>query len=127
MAAATAQAAMGVPENALGQQNMGKKGSPKPGDGQQGQGQTAAEDKNSSQKPGSEASDKAGLQTSQDYGLPPELAKLGMSPDDWSRLRGLITSGSDGTSEGSQVPAEYRELVKGYFRALSTRPPANTR
>jgi hypothetical protein len=127
MAAATAQAAMGVPENALGQQNMGKKGSPKPGDGQQGQSQTAAEDKNSSQKPGSEASDKAGLQTSQDYGLPPELAKLGMSPDDWSRLRGLITSGSDGTSEGSQVPAEYRELVKGYFRALSTRPPANTR
>jgi hypothetical protein len=127
MAAATAQAAMGVPENALGQQNMGKKGSPKPGDGQQGQGQTAAEDKNSSQKPGSEASDKAGLQTSQDYGLPPELAKLGMSPDDWSRLRGLITSGSDGTSEGSQVPAEYRELVKSYFRALSTRPPANTR
>lgn len=118
VAAATAQAAMGLPEDALGQQNMGKNGSPKPGEGQQGQGQSA-QDAQQANQPGQEATDTAGFQTTKDYGLPPELAKLGMSADDWSRLRGLITSGADG-SGADQVPAEYRDLVKGYFRALST-------
>jgi hypothetical protein len=42
-----------------------------------------------------------------------------MSADDWSRLRGLVTSGAEAAA-GDQVPAEYRDLVRGYFRALST-------
>ena len=49
--------------------------------------------------------------------LPPELAKLGLTPADWAKLKGLI-SGAQG-NEGDRVPAEYRELVKGYFQALS--------
>ncbi|MFN0128979.1 MAG: hypothetical protein ACKV19_20085 [Verrucomicrobiales bacterium] len=119
LAAATAQAAMGLPENALNQQNMGRHGSPKPGDGQQGQSGQSAENSQPSNQPGQEASDAAGLQSTQDYGLPPELAKLGLTPDDWTRLRGLVTSGADGAG-GDQVPAESRDLVRGYFRALAT-------
>jgi hypothetical protein len=119
LAAATAQAAMGLPENALGQQNMGKNGSPKPGDGQQGQSGQTAQNNQPSNQPGNEATDTAGFQTTKDYGLPPELAKLGMSPDDWARLRSLVTSGTESTA-GDQVPAEYRDLVRGYFRALSS-------
>lgn len=119
LAAATAQAAMGLPENALNQQNMGQNGSPKPGDGQQGQSSQTADNNQPSNQPGAEATDAAGFQTTKDYGLPPELARLGMSADDWSRLRGLVTSGADAAA-GDQVPAEYRDLVRGYFRALSS-------
>jgi hypothetical protein len=115
-AAATVQAAMGIPKESLTSQNMGQHGSPKPGDGQSGETQTA--ESQSATQPGKRPSNLAGLQTTKDYGLPPELAKLGMTNDDWARIRGLVQSGSDAAA-GDRVPVEYRELVKGYFRALS--------
>ena len=39
------------------------------------------------------------------------------SDDDWFRIRGSAKSGAAGTD--ANVPDEYRELVRDYFRALS--------
>ena len=50
--------------------------------------------------------------------LPAELAKLGLTLDDWMKLRSSLNGVEGASSE--QIPAEYRELVKAYFGALAT-------
>ena len=54
--------------------------------------------------------------------LPEELAKLGLTQDDWMKLKSAL-NGVDATRT-EQIPAEYRELVKAYFGALAKGSPA---
>ena len=53
-----------------------------------------------------------------DPGVPPELAKLGISSADWEKIEANLKS-DVGAGEGGIVPEEYRELVKGYFESMS--------
>ena len=55
-----------------------------------------------------------------DPGVPPELAKLGISADDWEKIQASLAS-DVGSGSGSGIPEEYRELVKGYFQSMSTK------
>ncbi|MEO8615555.1 MAG: hypothetical protein ABI600_10465 [Luteolibacter sp.] len=50
--------------------------------------------------------------------VPAELAKLGISSADWVKIQSSLKS-DVGAGEGGAVPAEYRELVKGYFESIS--------
>ncbi len=53
-----------------------------------------------------------------DPGVPPELAKLGISSADWEKIKATLKS-DVGAGEGGAVPEEYRELVRGYFESMS--------
>lgn len=53
-----------------------------------------------------------------DLGIPPELAKLGISSDDWAKIRASLKS-DVGAGESDAVPEEYRGLVKSYFESMS--------
>ncbi len=53
-----------------------------------------------------------------DPGVPPELAKLGISAADWEKIQASLKS-DVGAGEGGAVPEEYRELVRGYFESMS--------
>ncbi|MES2922312.1 MAG: hypothetical protein V4819_12240 [Verrucomicrobiota bacterium] len=71
--------------------------------------------------PGSTPGDKpeSGPRTPEaDPGVPPELAKLGISSADWEKIQTTLKS-DVGAGEGGAVPEEYRELVKGYFESIS--------
>ncbi|MGI8603349.1 MAG: hypothetical protein ACR2OZ_10155 [Verrucomicrobiales bacterium] len=114
LAAANAQHALGIPQEGLDSQNMGQHSKPTPG-----QSPSNQQAQNSQPNQPGNPSEQQALQTTKAYDVPPELAKLGLSRDDWARIRGLVQSGSDGGT-GDKVPAEYRTLVKDYFRALST-------
>jgi hypothetical protein len=108
MAANTAMQAMSIPANAkTSQASANSKGQGKPQDGQP---------KPSSQ-PGQEGKDGLQMDTASSA-LPAELAKLGLTQDDWMKLRSSL-NGVDGVSS-EQIPAEYRDLVKAYFGALAT-------
>jgi len=99
-AQALAQAAQGARQQMQGQM-PGKPGPPGP--------------------PGTMASDKPQneMQTPEaDPGVPPELAKLGISAADWEKIQASLKS-DVGAGEDGAVPEEYRELVKGYFESMS--------
>ena len=51
-------------------------------------------------------------------GVPPELAKLGITFADWARMKGTLQSGSSNQS-GESIPEEYRELVQRYFKVIA--------
>ena len=51
-------------------------------------------------------------------GVPPELAKLGVTFADWARMKGALQSGSSNQNSDS-IPEEYRDLVQRYFRVIS--------
>jgi hypothetical protein len=52
-------------------------------------------------------------------GVPPELAKLGISVADWARIKSSL--GSETTNQASSgAPKEYRDLVSDYFRIIAT-------
>lgn len=51
-------------------------------------------------------------------GVPPELAKLGVTFADWARMKGTLQSGSSNQS-GDSIPEEYRDLVQRYFRVIA--------
>lgn len=53
-----------------------------------------------------------------DPGVPPELAKLGISAADWEKIQSTLKS-EVGSAAAGGVPEEYRDLVKGYFENLS--------
>lgn len=51
-------------------------------------------------------------------GVPPELAKLGITFADWARMKGTLQSGS--SNQGADaIPEEYRDLVQRYFRVIA--------
>lgn len=51
-------------------------------------------------------------------GVPPELAKLGVSAEDWEKIRSSLTADAGGMG-GEGVPEEYRGLVKDYFQSMA--------
>jgi hypothetical protein len=108
MAANTMLQAMSIPASA-------KSSSPAPPS--QGKGKPQEGQPKPDGQPGQEGKD--GLQMDIASGaLPAELAKLGLTQDDWMKLRSSL-QGVDGVAH-EQIPAEYRELVKAYFGALAT-------
>lgn len=52
-----------------------------------------------------------------DQGVPPELAKLGLSAADWERIQANLNR-DVGAAGAEGVPADYRELVKEYFQSM---------
>lgn len=56
-----------------------------------------------------------------DPGVPPELAKLGISAADWEKIQNNLRADVGGGGAAG-IPEEYRELVKGYFQSMSTSP-----
>ena len=57
-------------------------------------------------------------------GVPPELQALGISIEDWAQLKGTLQSGR-AASASSHTPAEYRDLVNRYFRAIANEAAEN--
>lgn len=53
-----------------------------------------------------------------DPGVPPELARLGVSASDWEKIRATLKSDVGGSS-GAVVPEDYRGLVKKYFEQVT--------
>ncbi|MCP5535132.1 MAG: hypothetical protein H7A51_02735 [Akkermansiaceae bacterium] len=53
-----------------------------------------------------------------DPGVPPELAKLGVSLKDWEKLKAMMRSDVGG-SEAAGIPEDYRNLVKKYFQEVA--------
>lgn len=51
-------------------------------------------------------------------GVPPELAKLGISAADWEKIKATLSS-DVGARGADAIPEEYRGLVKGYFESMS--------
>lgn len=89
------------------------------------QGQPSAPKPGSGEMPGSEGlpgqmpPDQDGLQKkSGDPGVPPELAKLGISAADWEKIRATLSS-DVGARGADAIPEEYRGLVKGYFESMT--------
>ena len=107
MAASTAMQSRSIPASAKSSQaSAPSRGKGKPQDGQP----------KPSGEPGQDGKDGLQMDTASSA-LPEELAKLGLTQDDWIKLRSAL-NGVDGTSS-EQVPAEYRDLVKAYFGALA--------
>jgi hypothetical protein len=53
-----------------------------------------------------------------DPGVPPELAKLGISAEDWEQIKSSLKAESGG-SGAIPLPEEYRDLVRKYFEQMS--------
>jgi len=51
-------------------------------------------------------------------GVPPELAKLGISAEDWEKIKASLKSDVGGSS-AIALPEEYRDLVRSYFEQMS--------
>lgn len=52
-----------------------------------------------------------------DQGVPPELAKLGISAADWEKIQANLNR-DVGAAGAEGVPTDYRELVKDYFQSM---------
>ena len=57
-------------------------------------------------------------QRAADPGVPPELAKLGITASDWEKIQANLAS-DIGSGGADAIPKEYRSLVKGYFESMS--------
>ena len=81
---------------------------PEPGEGnKEGQGNQAGD------KPTNE------MRENQDgQGVPPELAKLGISTGDWEKIKATLKSDL-ASSQGGVIPEDYRSLVKKYFEQVT--------
>ena len=53
-----------------------------------------------------------------DPGVPPELAKLGISAGDWEKIKAALKADAGGAS-ALALPEEYRDLVRRYFEQMS--------
>ncbi len=69
-------------------------------------------------EPGLEVSDDPNRPGQASPGLPPELAKLGISAADWEKIQATLNA-DVGAGGADAVPEEYRGLVKGYFESMS--------
>ena len=84
---------------------MQGQGPPKPGQGM-------------AQQPGMEQPDESLRAPEADPGVPPELAKLGISAEDWEKIKATLKSDVGGASSVA-LPEEYRDLVRSYFEQMS--------
>ena len=57
-----------------------------------------------------------------DPGVPPELAKLGISAADWEKIKASLKS-ETGPSSAILMPEEYRDLVRRYFEEITKGTP----
>ena len=71
--------------------------------------------------PGEQASEDPRRAPEADPGVPPELAKLGISAADWEKIKASLKSEVGGTS-AIALPEEYRDLVRRYFEQMSKKP-----
>ena len=86
-------------------------GPPKPGAGDQpGQPDPNAD-------PGTKP-DENSRQRQADPGVPPELAKLGISAEDWEQIKSSLKAESGGNG-AVPMPEEYRDLVRKYFEQMT--------
>jgi len=51
-------------------------------------------------------------------GVPPELAKLGISAGDWEKIKSRLKSGPGGSAK-VEIPEDYRVLTQKYFQQLA--------
>ncbi|BDS06581.1 hypothetical protein NT6N_16210 [Oceaniferula spumae] len=95
-----------------GQQPGQNQGEPKPGEqpGEQMADQPG-------EKPG-EQPQEGDPQSQPDPGVPPELAKLGVSAKDWEKLKTMMKSDVAG-SGAAGIPEDYRGLVRKYFQEVA--------
>jgi len=107
------QAMQDMKEGKSGEQSPSKPGE-KPGEKLAGKPGKPGE---RSEKPGEKPGDEPPLPTP-DPGVPPELAKLGVSLGDWEKLKEMMRSDVAG-GESSGVPEDYRNLVKKYFEEMA--------
>lgn len=87
--------------------------------GETGQPAQNAAGQNQAAEPGSAGMNRQGapLEVRGD-GVPPGIARWGVSAEDWARLKGTL--GSNVTQDvQAGMPLEYRGLVSDYFRALA--------
>ncbi|YCM44869.1 hypothetical protein V2O64_02405 [Verrucomicrobiaceae bacterium 227] len=117
-AAQSSQAAAEALRQAANQAQSSMKQGGKPG---QPMAQAPPGQKGQPQQPGGEPGDEPDNKMRQaqgDQGVPPELAKLGISAGDWEKIQATLKSEISG-SAGSVVPDDYRGLVKQYFEQVS--------
>jgi hypothetical protein len=69
-------------------------------------------------QPGEDVSDDPNRPAQASPGLPPELARLGISASDWEKIQATLSS-DVGAGGADGIPEEYRGLVKGYFESMS--------
>lgn len=110
-AASHAQAAAKALAEAARGTMRGMQGPPGP------QGPQADQAQNQMPQPGG-SPDESPRARQPDPGVPPELAKLGISADDWERIKSSLKSETGGTA-AIALPEEYRDLVRRYFEQMS--------
>lgn len=82
---------------------------------------TPGEPKPGQPKPGepSEMASESGEHSPQaDPGVPPQLARLGISAEDWVKIQATLSSDVGAGGKGA-VPEDYRGLVKDYFQNMA--------
>jgi hypothetical protein len=50
--------------------------------------------------------------------VPPELARLGISAEDWEKIKASLRA-EVGAAEANGIPEEYRGLVRQYFEHMA--------
>ncbi|MGJ8695227.1 MAG: hypothetical protein ACSHYF_02845 [Verrucomicrobiaceae bacterium] len=93
---------------------------------QPGQGAPMAENESGQEgQPGNDQGSQPGDQSQEgerqaqaDPGVPPELARLGVSAGDWAKIKATLKS-EIGGARGAVVPEDYRGLVKKYFEQVT--------
>jgi len=68
-------------------------------------------------EPGTQPDESSRLRQA-DPGVPPELAKLGISADDWEQIKSSLKA-EVGGSAAVPLPEEYRDLVRKYFEQMT--------
>lgn len=96
----------------LGGQQQGKPGDPNAQPQEPNQDMTGEPDSLDLNETGKKTGDSDGS------GIPPELANLGLSAEDWARFKGALVGGNASAIE-TDLPAEYRELVGRYFQVIA--------
>jgi hypothetical protein len=114
-AASKAQAAADALGQAAREARSNMKQGTKPGDAMAQANEPGEPGKGN--QPGEET--KEGMRQAQgDQGVPPELAKLGISATDWEKIQATMKTDVSG-SRRAVIPEDYRGLVKKYFEQVS--------
>lgn len=115
-AAQSAQAAAQALQQAASQARSAMKQGGKPG---QNPAQQPGPNGNPQNQPSNPNDPNNRIRSAQaNQGLPPELAKLGISLSDWEKIQATLKSEVSG-SGGGVVPDDYRSLVQQYFQRVS--------